>query len=312
MTPFRTLYEVLQVDWRASAAVIQGAYRALLKDARAHPDLGGSATYTQEINEAYAVLSDPRRRADYDRTLPRTRMQRSPAPPPPEIHYIVICPACRRKNRVRDERRISSARCGACHQPLAQVAEPVADDKRAFRLGMYLYDKGLYPRALSEFQTAVRLKPDHAPYRYWLGRCLYQRRAFAKARAEFQAAVALHPGQFHFRFWLGQCLYAQQAFGPALTEFKHAAAVRPQHSGPLLRMSSCHYHMGGHEQAIVLLRRVVALDPLRPQPHEWLGINHLALKRPAAALEEFRTAERLRPGQPGVRRLIEACLAASA
>lgn len=62
MTP----YDILGVDRRATDAEIRRAYVALAR--RFHPDVhpGGEARM-REINEAWAVLGDPARRADWDR-----------------------------------------------------------------------------------------------------------------------------------------------------------------------------------------------------------------------------------------------------
>jgi len=59
-------YELLEVQPRASQAVIQAAFRALMKDH--HPDSNETAgRIAVKLNEAYAVLSDPKKRAEYDR-----------------------------------------------------------------------------------------------------------------------------------------------------------------------------------------------------------------------------------------------------
>jgi curved DNA-binding protein CbpA len=58
------LYEVLQVDRHAEPEVIRAAYRALAR--RHHPDFGGGAREMARINDAWAVLGDPARRAAYD------------------------------------------------------------------------------------------------------------------------------------------------------------------------------------------------------------------------------------------------------
>ncbi|MDO9557267.1 MAG: J domain-containing protein [Coriobacteriia bacterium] len=73
-------YRVLQVVRSADPAVIDKAYRAL--SLKYHPDtsteVGESATLRmQRINEAYAVLGDPLKRARYDATLLRDRETRS-------------------------------------------------------------------------------------------------------------------------------------------------------------------------------------------------------------------------------------------
>jgi curved DNA-binding protein CbpA len=64
-------YKLLQVDPSADPEVIAAAYKRLaLKN---HPDTNGASAEAkarmQAINEAYEVLSDPVRRADYDRRL---------------------------------------------------------------------------------------------------------------------------------------------------------------------------------------------------------------------------------------------------
>lgn len=60
-----THYETLGTDPGASDAEIRMAYRRA--SSAAHPDKGGTDAQQQEVNHAFEVLSDPKRRADYDR-----------------------------------------------------------------------------------------------------------------------------------------------------------------------------------------------------------------------------------------------------
>lgn len=62
-----TFYEVLGVSESASTEEIRSAFRRLSK--HVHPDRGGSAALFRRLEEAYATLSDPARRAEYDRRL---------------------------------------------------------------------------------------------------------------------------------------------------------------------------------------------------------------------------------------------------
>jgi curved DNA-binding protein CbpA len=81
------LYEVLQVHRRAEADVIRAAYRTLAR--KYHPDLGGDQRRMTAINEAWAILSDPRLRAAYDaasgwsEAQPRAQQQPQPREPQP-------------------------------------------------------------------------------------------------------------------------------------------------------------------------------------------------------------------------------------
>ena len=57
-------YQSLGVEKEASTEMIRKAYRRLAMDH--HPDKGGDTTKFQKIQEAYAVLSDPEKREQYD------------------------------------------------------------------------------------------------------------------------------------------------------------------------------------------------------------------------------------------------------
>ena len=77
-----TYYELLQVSPTADLEIITGAYRSLIR--RHHPDRNPSPiaeATTKRLNEAWEVLSDPAKRAEYDRTFAGGSSSR-PAPPP--------------------------------------------------------------------------------------------------------------------------------------------------------------------------------------------------------------------------------------
>jgi curved DNA-binding protein len=61
-------YVTLQVEKTASENVIRRAYRSLAR--KHHPDVGGDADVFKRVAFAYALLSDPVTRADFDRGMP--------------------------------------------------------------------------------------------------------------------------------------------------------------------------------------------------------------------------------------------------
>jgi len=65
----RNYYRMLHVQPDAPLDIIKASYRALMMKMRLHPDLGGDHETAALINAAYAVLSDPMGRQQYDQML---------------------------------------------------------------------------------------------------------------------------------------------------------------------------------------------------------------------------------------------------
>jgi curved DNA-binding protein CbpA len=141
MTNRRNLYRILHVGPDAPTAVIQASYRTLMKRLKMHPDLGGDHAQAALINEAYATLSDPAKRAAYDRALATTKQRRGatsatpheppsrpskPAPEPPPATQPVAAP--REAPRAAPETAPPSANDAACLFCGAGFAAIRADD----------------------------------------------------------------------------------------------------------------------------------------------------------------------------------------
>lgn len=65
----RNYYEILHVSRDAPVEIIRGSYRTLMQRLKHHPDLGGDPATAALINEAYSVLGNVERRAEYDAQL---------------------------------------------------------------------------------------------------------------------------------------------------------------------------------------------------------------------------------------------------
>jgi curved DNA-binding protein CbpA len=139
----RNYYRILQVQPDAHEAVIRTAYRTLMQKLRLHPDLGGDGATAALINDAYAVLSDPARRAAYDAHLGRDRGRGTrpepapalrpgrPAAPDGRPQNAGICPFCAARI---PPTAATAPRCGACASPLSAppAARRLSATRRAF------------------------------------------------------------------------------------------------------------------------------------------------------------------------------------
>jgi curved DNA-binding protein CbpA len=125
----RNLYRQLHVQPEAPVEVLKASYRVLMSRLRVHPDLGGSHDQAAQLNAAYAVLSDPQRRALYDQLLRRqARLRPAPGPgatgqapsrpaPPDPLRWREQqhCPLCAAALMAQPPR---NPRCIRCDSPL--------------------------------------------------------------------------------------------------------------------------------------------------------------------------------------------------
>ncbi len=85
----RDLYDILEVEEKADARTLKKAYRA--KALEFHPDVNSAPNAEMqflEVQEAYLILSDPKKRAIYDRgfELPEVELPTRDRYPPPHIY----------------------------------------------------------------------------------------------------------------------------------------------------------------------------------------------------------------------------------
>lgn len=104
----------------------------------AHPDRGGDSTHAALINHAYAVLSNARKRADYDRELNHESelvsitIEQTAVPQGEKI-----CPFCASEHHIEKDIP-SDAFCGTCKSPLCladQQRLEHSDQRKIARIG---------------------------------------------------------------------------------------------------------------------------------------------------------------------------------
>lgn len=138
----RNYYRILRVQPDAPAEVIAACYRTLMQRLRMHPDLGGDTWNAAVINEAFAVLKDPEKRAAYDSTLADLADRRGSAvrvasrfdpAAGAEESVSMRCAFCHTLHSVNAARR-PTALCAECRSPLFTVVRtPEAPDDAASR-----------------------------------------------------------------------------------------------------------------------------------------------------------------------------------
>ncbi len=139
----RNYYRILHVQPEAPLELIKASYRTLMGPLRNHPDLGGDHEAAALLNEAYAVLSDPAKRAAYDRTVAKERWRiglTGAAPSQGLAHPAAqgdpgwwqteqVCPFCRVPLSSLGG---ADPRCARCDAPLVVPPAPESSAREFF------------------------------------------------------------------------------------------------------------------------------------------------------------------------------------
>lgn len=160
-------YAIMQVDVMAEGAVIAAAYKALA--AKYHPDRNNSADATrrmQALNEAYEVLSDPVRRADYDRQYPFRRNGHGGAyPSATSVAQATLTDARARERFERAAQRIREIQARSLQQIQAiqeRSAQQVRDiQERAAQQVKEVQDKAAQQIREIQQRTAEQIRGIH-------------------------------------------------------------------------------------------------------------------------------------------------------
>ena len=162
----RNYYEVLHVSRDAPLEIIRGSYRTLMQRMKNHPDLGGDVSMAALINEAYAILSNAEKRAEYDARMdvmarvaegvPDIDAETPSRPKPAQkrtLDWARQCVFCETPHAHGSDIEIEMV-CLVCHSPLS-----AAERHRHESAGQRAIDRVGKRMRVSYFTNWPQLKP---------------------------------------------------------------------------------------------------------------------------------------------------------
>jgi len=311
------LYEILEVHPKASAEVIKKAYQALAR--KYHPDLvepskrRWAEQRMQALNEAYATLIDPVKRARYDQD--RVALQESPQPgrasagsqsrpyAPPGAPPRTAGPGdnCFYHAGRRPSRACPNCRrliCAECCRPvggtfLCPECASLDEFNRHFAEGQDFLASGRNYEAAKCFQQALQCDPSSGQAYYNLGLAYLNMASHPEAIEALSQACNLMPMVPEAHVALAKAFQGQGRMQAAIQEYQRALQLAPEDSASAYELGCLLFQLGSYKEAFPYIERAVQREPGNARGHFMLSKIFLSRGKAKEAQRELETALRL-------------------
>jgi len=225
-------YQILQVPRDASEKLIKEAYHRIARER--HPDKGVTLEEIRRlqeefalVSEAYNVLKDKDRRAEYDarrqkQEIGPAQAQEQPAPP-----------AAAATSTAGASTRVAGAPKGAA------LRDRIAIARRAYLKGVQLFEAGDFTRAVEFFEAAVKNDDTSADYHVKLGMALMRsHQSLSRAISIIERAIELDPYKAEHRLALGEVYETIGSTSLAIRAYQEILKWDPTNARALERLGT--------------------------------------------------------------------------
>ncbi len=175
------------------------------------------------------------------------------------------------------------------------VKKSPAKARPYYNLGKAFEDKGLYDKALEQFNIALRLKPDYGTSYYHVGNAYFYKGFIDKAIEQYQIALKLMPDNVNLHYNLGNAYLQKGLFDKAIEEYSIAIKIKPEYAGAYNNMGNAYLQKGLLDKAIEYYQTALRLLPDNAEAYGNLGNAYLNKGLTDKAVEYYLAALRLIP-----------------
>jgi tetratricopeptide (TPR) repeat protein len=186
------------------------------------------------------------------------------------------------------------------------AAVPVASAADHYLLGEELFRTGRLRQAMAEFESALRVQPEHFWSQYGLAICLLQGQQLAPAKVHLTVCLSLRAGLSSWLYALrGYCHTQLEEFAAARADFQKALRLQPD---PTTRYALCvnrgvlRVKEKQFRQALDDFEEARKLKPKQYNAYASMAYVHERQKHLGRALDLLDTAIRLAPDQASLYR----------
>ncbi|MGA2788585.1 MAG: tetratricopeptide repeat protein, partial [Verrucomicrobiota bacterium] len=164
-----------------------------------------------------------------------------------------------------------------------------------YNLGTTFLKKGQIDAAIGSFQDAVRLAPDYAPTHNNLGSALVGKGQTDEAISQYREAIRLKPDYAEACNNLGNALSDKGQFDEAISQYQQAIRLKPDYADAHFNLGAALGRKGQTDEAISQYQAAIHLAPDYADAHNNLGNALAETGKINEAISQYQEAIRLKP-----------------
>ena len=157
-------------------------------------------------------------------------------------------------------------------------------------LGVLYSKRGLYDKALEEYEKALAINPTYATAHNNLGVLYSMRGLYDKALEEYEKALASNPNFAEAHTNRGNAYFRKGEYDKALEEYEKALASNPSLAGAYLYLGNTYYKKGMYDEAIAQYKKALAINSNYVEVHNSLGMAYYKISNYSMAADHLDKA----------------------
>jgi|GEM_PF-887250 tetratricopeptide (TPR) repeat protein len=187
----------------------------------------------------------------------------------------------------------------------------ISNEQRLPLVVDFILDNYIYYKNIQDHEIWIKKTYGHhvsAEMYYKRGRILVSRKRYNEAISDFEKAVQINPDHEKAYIKLGLVYYGQGDFRKALFCFQKAIFINPSALEAYVNSGAVFFQMGNYEEALLYFKEALRINPRSAETHINLGIALLQTENFEEAIFYFKEALRLKPYNEKAKRYLQEAL----
>ncbi|HBL10518.1 MAG TPA: hypothetical protein DD379_03725 [Cyanobacteria bacterium UBA11162] len=157
-----------------------------------------------------------------------------------------------------------------------------------FNQGQDFEKQGKLDEAISAYQNAIKLNPNHATAYSHMGWLLHDQNKSEEAIIAYQQALKLNPNDPNTYFSLGMAFYSQEKWNDAVVSYQNFIQLKPNEALAYISLSAALKQQDKLSEAINAYEKAIQLNPTFTNDFKRLGDELAYLKKQSDTLANYR------------------------